>query len=103
MRIDLDQQPVDQGLVLRLAALAHEVLAQVPVGGVEDAHEDTGALAMWPIVASPQSRQHGGGRIARLPPIYLGSGAGLCRLRGGHRRHPLQSPHVGRNNQQHAQ
>ena len=38
MRIDLDQQLVDQGLVLRLAALAHEVLAQMPVGGVEDAH-----------------------------------------------------------------
>ncbi|MNS70182.1 hypothetical protein D3C72_1035230 [compost metagenome] len=38
MGTDLRHQPVNQRPVFGLAALAHEMLAQVPVGGVEDAH-----------------------------------------------------------------
>lgn len=34
----LFEQPGDQRLMLGLPALAHKVLAKVPVGGVEDAH-----------------------------------------------------------------
>ena len=32
------QQPVDQRLVFGLTAFAHEMLAQMPVGGVQQAH-----------------------------------------------------------------
>ena len=38
MGLYLLQQPVNQCLMLGLAALAHEVLAQMPVGGVEKTH-----------------------------------------------------------------
>jgi hypothetical protein len=38
MFFNLKEQPFDQRLMLRLAALAHEVLAKVPVCGVKDAH-----------------------------------------------------------------
>ena len=32
------EQPVDQGLMLGLACLAHEMLTEMPVGGVKEAH-----------------------------------------------------------------
>ncbi|MNT74669.1 hypothetical protein D3C72_2135080 [compost metagenome] len=38
MHAHLLDQPGAERLVLGLAGLAHEVLAEVPVGGVEDAH-----------------------------------------------------------------
>lgn len=38
MGLDLGEQPVDQGLMLGLTAAAHEVLAQMPVGGMEKTH-----------------------------------------------------------------
>ncbi len=38
MCLDLLQHPVDQDSMLALAAVVHEVLAKVPVRGVEDAH-----------------------------------------------------------------
>ena len=38
LRHHLRQQPVDQRLMLGLPGLAHEMLAEVPVGGVEKAH-----------------------------------------------------------------
>ena len=38
MDLNLLQQPVDQRLMLVLAALAHEMLAQMPVGGVKKTH-----------------------------------------------------------------
>jgi hypothetical protein len=38
MRPHLFQQPGAERLMLSLAGLAHEVLAQVPVGGVQKAH-----------------------------------------------------------------
>jgi len=34
----LSEQPADQRLVLGLPAFTHEMLAEVPVGGVEEAH-----------------------------------------------------------------
>ena len=40
--IHLCQQPVDQRLMLGLPALAHEMLAEMPVGGVKDAHREEG-------------------------------------------------------------
>ena len=36
--VHLDEQPVDQRLMFGLTALAHEMLAKMPVGGMENPH-----------------------------------------------------------------
>ena len=65
------EQPLDQRRVLGLAALAHEVLAQVPVGGVKKAHTKVQCVAGGAVCQEGAARC-GMGRYDTATPFFAG-------------------------------
>ena len=64
---DLREQPVDQRLMFSLAALAHEMLTQVPVGSVKNAHVQLSPRCISPLRRSTR-RCTDCSSTAGLPP-----------------------------------